>query len=96
MTAYNLVAGNLGKLTRNELENVADLVAALLAELPEDPAAEQDAGGPAGQGASGGKGSKGGAWLELRTINGCGPYVYRRWREGGRKKSEYVGKAQTK
>jgi hypothetical protein len=36
--------------------------------------------------------SRGGGWLELKTVNGCGPYVYRRWREGGRLRSEYVGK----
>ena len=34
-----------------------------------------------------------GSWLEIRTVNGCGPYVYRRWREGGRKRSRYLGKA---
>ncbi len=43
-------------------------------------------------GTSGGKGGRG-WWLEVRTINGCGPYVYKRWREGKRKRSEYLGKA---
>ena len=95
MTAYSTVTANLGKLTRTELEDVADMIAALLAELAEAPAAEQ--GGPDGSRNPAGKGGgKGGAWYELRTVNGCGPYIYRRWREGGRKRSEYVGKAETK
>ena len=34
----------------------------------------------------------GGGWVELKTINGCGPYAYKRWREGGRMRSEYIGK----
>lgn len=95
MTAYQTVTSNMSKLNRAELENVADLVAAMLAELEETP--EETA--PSGQAAAGGpksKGSKGGSWLEERTINGCGPYVYKRWREGGRKHSEYVGKLETK
>ena len=38
-------------------------------------------------------GAGAGSWLEVRTVNGCGPYVYRRWREGKRKRSQYLGKA---
>lgn len=38
------------------------------------------------------KGSKGGGYVELKTINGCGPYAYRRARVGGRLTSEYIGK----
>jgi hypothetical protein len=34
----------------------------------------------------------GGEWLELKAIRGCGPYLYRRWREGGKMRSEYIGK----
>ena len=53
-------------------------------EPAEDPAAEN----------GGGEKSKGGkaGYLELKTINGCGPYVYRRSRVNGRLTSEYVGK----
>jgi hypothetical protein len=35
-----------------------------------------------------------GAWVELKTINGCGPYAYLRWRENGRQKSKYLGKVE--
>lgn len=33
-----------------------------------------------------------GSWVELKTINGCGPYAYLRWREGGHQRSKYLGK----
>ena len=42
-----------------------------------------------------GKGKAGG-YIELKMINGCGPYAYERWREGGRLRSEYKGKAVVK
>ncbi len=31
--------------------------------------------------------------IELKTINGCGPYKYLRYWQGGKLKSEYIGKA---
>jgi len=34
-----------------------------------------------------------GAWLEEKEINGCGPYRYWRWIEGGRRRAQYAGKA---
>lgn len=33
-----------------------------------------------------------GGWFELKEINGYGPYLYYRRREGSRKRSEYIGK----
>ena len=33
-----------------------------------------------------------GAWIDTKMINGCGPYAYLRWREGGRCRSKYLGK----
>lgn len=38
-----------------------------------------------------GKSGKGG-YVELKMINGCGPYAYRRARVAGRLTSEYIGK----
>lgn len=38
------------------------------------------------------KGSRAGGWVELRMVNGCGPYAYRRWWQDGRKRTEYLGK----
>lgn len=37
---------------------------------------------------------RGRRWVELKIINGCGPYAYERWIEGGRKRSRYLGKAE--
>lgn len=34
-------------------------------------------------------------WVELKMINGHGPYAYKRWYEGTRKRSEYVGKVKS-
>ena len=34
-----------------------------------------------------------GGYIELKTINGCGPYRYLRFRSQGQYKSVYLGKA---
>lgn len=71
-------------------------IEALLAEL--DLAAEvQDVldSTPAVRGHQGAaERGRGGRWIETRLVNGCGPYAYERWWEGGRKRSKYLGKAQ--
>lgn len=75
-------------LTGHELRDVIDAAQAILAGRAEDAVgAQRD------ETTSAPEASRGGGWLELKTINGCGPYVYRRWREGRRLRSEYVGKA---
>ena len=60
-------------------------------ELEEQQEAQQEPASERGQEASQSKG-KGGSYVELKMINGCGPYAYKRWREGGRLCSEYQGK----
>jgi len=50
-----------------------------------------EAAEPVAENGAGAKGSKSG-YIELKTINGCGPYAYRRARVGGRLTSEYLGK----
>ena len=68
----------------DEIELRARRIELGLEEPEEEPTADSGAG-------ESNKGGKGG-YLELKTINGCGPYVYRRARVGGRLTSEYVGK----
>ena len=42
-------------------------------------------------------GDKGGAgWIETRMIGQSGPYAYRRWWDGNKKRSAYLGKVMTK
>jgi len=43
---------------------------------------------PQGRGETDGSG----VWIEEKMIGGCGPYRYKRWREGGRLRSKYLGK----
>lgn len=67
------------------LELIA-MVEARLAELQE----EQEIQEPletSSQDKMGGSG-----WIELKMIQGFGPYAYKRWRQGGRLRSQYVGK----
>lgn len=74
-------------LSDGALLAVIDAARAILSER------EQDTLGQSGQEAAP-KSSvpRGGGWLELKMIGKYGPYVYRRWREGGRLRSQYVGK----
>lgn len=60
-------------------------------ELEEQQEAQQEPASEQGQEAAGQSKGKGG-YVELKTINGCGPYAYRRARVGGRLTSEYIGK----
>ena len=60
-------------------------------ELEQQQEAQQEPASERGQQAGQSKG-KGGSYVELKMINGCGPYAYKRWREGGRLCSEYQGK----
>ena len=39
------------------------------------------------------RGPRGGSYIEQKTINGCGPYQYLRYRHEGKFRSVYVGKA---
>ena len=57
-------------------------------EVEENAQTEADSASPAP--AKGKKDGKG--WVELKMINGSGPYAYRRWYEGKRCRSKYIGK----
>lgn len=88
-TPFDTVTSHLGQLTRGELAELADIVAALLAATEEEDddddqveALDDKADRPAAKG-----------HIELKTINGCGPYQYLRYWSGGRLRSKYIGKA---
>ena len=34
-------------------------------------------------------------WIEVKMVNGCGPYAYARWWAGKKKRSQYLGKVKT-
>jgi hypothetical protein len=85
MNTYRTICEDLKLLDAEQLDEVAAFVAGLLGEAERDePAGDADHGGN-GRRAAGG-------WVELKTINGSGPYAYRRWREGKRLRSKYIGK----
>lgn len=63
-----------------------DTLATREQEAQQEPASEPGQQGGQSKGQAGG-------YVEIKMINGCGPYAYKRWREGGRLRSEYQGKA---
>ena len=86
----------LSKMTVAELLELRALVdntieAAEMRERREELGLAETAAEPVAENGAGAKGSKSG-YIELKTINGCGPYAYRRARVGGRLTSEYLGK----
>ena len=89
--------GALDLLDRAGLLALREEVDARLAALDDQAATAAD-GLVGNEGANGGgvptKGGRAGrgGWVEMRMVNGCGPYAYRRWWEGGRKRTRYIGK----
>ena len=82
----------LGLLERAELEQVREQVGALLQAMappPADPEAPRTKRLRA---------QRGQGWIEARFVydrqtgRQYGPYLYRRWRDGRRKHTQYVGK----
>lgn len=57
-------------------------------EEPEPEEQPAETGGDS----NGAKRGKGGGYVELKYINGSGPYAYKRARVGGRLTSTYIGK----
>ena len=88
-TPFETVTSQLGQLTRSELTELADMVAALLDATDDEVADDQVEGDkPAKPGARG--------HIEAKTINGCGPYLYLRYWSGKTLRSKYIGKAKAK
>lgn len=81
----------LKRLDPGQLQAVSDYIDLLL-DTWEDEEDSQEAGDREGQ-ANGQGGSSG--WEEIKTIKGH-QYRYLRWRQGGKLKSKYLGKAEEK
>ena len=87
-SALKTITGSLAQLERAELEELAQIVAALLdLQAPEEEELE-----PAQQGEKQ-TGSKAKGHIEEKMINGYGPYRYLRYWQGKTLKSQYIGKA---
>ena len=78
-----------GFLDKAGLLELRGMVDARLAEL-ESP---EDCPGEPAAGQAGPENAKRG-YIEFKLIKGHGPYAYKRWREGGRLRSEYLGKVE--
>ena len=84
-TPFDTVTSQLGQLTRSELSELADMVAALLDATDDDQVEDEDqvkGDKPAKPAAKG--------HIEWKTINGCGPYPYLRYWTAGKLKSKYM------
>lgn len=83
----------LRSLSTAELLELQVMIDEELSEREAEEAQQKEQASERGQ--QSGKGQskgKAGGYVELKMINGCGPYAYRRERVGGRLTSEYIGK----
>ncbi len=87
-TPFDTVTSNLGQLSRVELEELGEMVAALLAFTTTE---KQDDDQVNGNGEKPPKTAARGH-IEEKVINGCGPYLYLRYWQGKTLKSKYIGK----
>jgi len=90
----------LGALDTGDLRALAEDIADLLALLDQsgDPISDQAADFETGYvtgGAADIQRARSGGYIELKMINGCGPYKYLRRRVGGKLTSTYLGKAKS-
>ena len=87
-SALKTITGSLAQLERAELEELAQIVAALLdLQAPEEEELESAQQGEKQTG------SKAKGHIEEKMINGYGPYRYLRYWQGKTLKSQYIGKA---
>ncbi len=93
--AFKIVAKHLEQLPLNELREIRDLVNGMV-EAKEDETRVQaepehrEVGSLIAASQNVARGH-----YELKTINGCGPYKYLRYWQGGQLKSKYIGKVKT-
>lgn len=87
--AADKVIRQIADWPERDLRNLQDAIAGLLAARQAEDAEPES---PSSNGAP--KASCAAGWYEVRTVRGCGPYKYLRYRQGGKKRSIYLGKAQ--
>lgn len=82
----------LKRLSTAELLELQVMIDEELARREEEDAQQEPAveSSSSAKSAKSGRGS--GGYIELKEINGCGPYAYRRARVNGRMTSTYLGK----
>lgn len=83
----NEITARLGQLSQEELKELALIIQGLLEALEEEKSLSKGGGGMQESK------SKQRGHIELKRINGCGPYRYLRYWAGKRLKSVYLGKA---
>jgi hypothetical protein len=88
MATVSEVTRTARQMNSEQLDAVIAFMADLLATEDTEATEEQATGGNSGKSKAGPAG-----WVELKHINGYGPYAYLRWREGKRMRSKYLGKA---
>ena len=90
-TPFETITRNLVALSRPELEDLGDMVTALLdaQEVEEEGPTYTSTTGKAVT-VNGKRGARG--HIEEKVINGFGPYLYLRYWHGGHLKSKYLGK----
>ena len=86
---FKSITRSLDSLTDEELTDLDAILHGLM-EAREAPVVEETTPEPA-KGKATKKAARG--HIELKTINGCGPYKYLRYWQGKTLKSEYIGKA---
>lgn len=88
-TGVDQLSQALARLSLPELLELRGLIDDLVeAQQAGDDPGDDDRSEPGESSqADGGRG-----WIEIRMVNGCGPYAYQRWWAGKRKRSKYLGK----
>jgi hypothetical protein len=90
-TQLQNIARGLDALSLAELSKIDAIVHGLIEARTEPKPANEPTIERGAQHAATKRGGRGS--IELKMINGCGPYKYLRYWQGGKLKSQYIGKA---
>ena len=91
-SAYQQITSKLGQLTRDELDDLIEVVTELRETMDQSPEEQhKEFLKVAGEEVREGRKPKRGH-VEQKMINGYGPYLYLRYWRGGKLRSTYLGK----